>query len=48
MWAGAQMVGSGAGGALAGATTDFVPYALVAAVAVATLAAVPRLARLSA
>jgi MFS family permease len=48
MWAGAQMIGSGAGGALAGATTDFVPYALVAAVAVATLAAVPRLARLSA
>jgi MFS family permease len=37
-WAGAQAVGSGGGGALADATSDFVPYALVAVVALATAA----------
>jgi MFS family permease len=38
LWAGSQAVGSGAGGALAEATTDFVPYAIVAGIALATLA----------
>ncbi|MFL5840741.1 MAG: MFS transporter [Thermoleophilaceae bacterium] len=38
LWAGSQAVGSAGGGALAEATTDFVPYAIVAGIALATLA----------
>jgi hypothetical protein len=37
VWAGSQAVASGAGGALARATSDFVPYAIVAAIILATL-----------
>jgi MFS family permease len=44
-WAGSQAVASGGGGALAHATSDFVPYAIVAAVALATLAATGSRAR---
>jgi MFS family permease len=36
-WAGSQALGSGGGGALAGATSDAVPYALVAAAALVSL-----------
>jgi MFS family permease len=36
LWSGAQTIGSAGGGALAHATSDFVPYAMVAACAVAT------------
>jgi MFS family permease len=36
MWAGAQAVGSGGGGALAGVASDFAPYALVALAALGT------------
>jgi MFS family permease len=39
LWAGSQALASGGGGALAHATSDFVPYAIVAAVALATLSA---------
>ena len=42
LWSGAQAVGSGAGGALAHATTDFVPYFLVALTAAATAASIVR------
>jgi hypothetical protein len=44
-WAGSLAVGSAGGGALAKATTDFVPYAIVAAVALATLATIASRAR---
>ena len=40
VWAGAQTIASGGGGALARVTGDFVPYAIVAAVALATLVTV--------
>jgi MFS family permease len=39
VWAGSQAVASGGGGALAHATSDFVPYAIVAAIILATLSA---------
>jgi hypothetical protein len=45
LWAGAQTVGSAGGGVLAKATSDFVPYAIVAGVAVATLPTVGSRAR---
>jgi hypothetical protein len=37
LWAASGAVASGAGGALAEATSDFIPYAIVAAIAAATL-----------
>jgi MFS family permease len=42
MWAAGQALGAGAGGALAGATSDFVPYALVALASLGTAAVVLR------
>jgi hypothetical protein len=45
IWAAAQTVAAGGGGALAHATTDFVPYAIVAGVALATLATLGSRAR---
>ena len=44
-WGAGQLVGSGAGGALADATADAVPYALLGAVCAATLAGVISLGR---
>ena len=44
-WATGQAVAAAAGGALAQATSDFVPYALLAAILLATLAAAQRRAR---
>ena len=37
-WASGQALGSGAGGALAQVTSDLVPYALIGAACLATLA----------
>jgi MFS family permease len=44
-WAVGHLVGAGGGGALAEATTDAVPYALLGAICAATLAGVMRLGR---
>jgi predicted MFS family arabinose efflux permease len=44
-WAVGHLVGAGGGGALAEATADAVPYALLGAICAATLAAVMRLGR---
>lgn len=44
-WGVGQLVGSGAGGALADATADAIPYALLGAVCAATLASVVSLGR---
>lgn len=42
LWSGAQAIGSGAGGALARATSDFIPYLLVALVALGTAVVINR------
>lgn len=42
LWSGAQAIGSGAGGALAHASSDFLPYLLVALIALATAVAISR------
>jgi MFS family permease len=42
LWSGAQAVGSGAGGALANASSDFVPYLLAALIALGTAVAFTR------